>query len=373
MLAEVFESLRTSTARKDRVSLWLYVDDDDDVTRAAIEKGAFPDPGFPVHWHIGPRTPDWGQTHQVLWNATGRTAEVYMIANDDVRFETQGWDDVVRASFAEYPDGVVLACPHDPVTPYIGTFPIVGWGWLNGLGRVYPGYFHYWFDDKWADQIGRMIGRYTYIPMLLSPIRGKGRTQRMRCLPFWTRFFELTLFERKECARKLIAIMYPQDGDERAAALTRMETMATSFAKEQETFSDLYCAFQEERHSALDPEVRNLFYPLYLRQEVVAVIRLLSVAQELIANKQYAVAIDYIEATQMADLRVRAAHDMKIACLRALGRNAEAEALTREAMLAWPEWNTARRLFRFFGRLATDGKRWLVSFISRPSAAKKRT
>ena len=62
MLAEVFDSLRVTTARKDKVALWLYVDDDDKVTRAAIDGGKFPNPGFPVHWHIGPSPPDWGQT-----------------------------------------------------------------------------------------------------------------------------------------------------------------------------------------------------------------------------------------------------------------------------------------------------------------------
>ena len=52
MLLEVFESLRGTTVRKDKVALWLYVDDDDQVTRAAIDGGKFPDLGFPVHWHI---------------------------------------------------------------------------------------------------------------------------------------------------------------------------------------------------------------------------------------------------------------------------------------------------------------------------------
>ena len=86
-----------------------------------------------------------------------------------------------------------------------------------------PGYFHYWYDDKWVDQIGRMVDRYINIPFLLSPIRGKGRTQRMRCLPFWTRFFQLTLIERKETATKLIHAMYPKDEKARAAALAKME------------------------------------------------------------------------------------------------------------------------------------------------------
>lgn len=199
MLTEVFESLCVTTAQKDRISLWLYVDDDDHVTRSAIDAGKFPDPGFPVHWHIGPRTPDWDQPYKLLWTLQGRSAEIYMIANDDVRFETRGWDNVVREHFVPYPDGVVLACPYDPVAPHIATFPILGWGWFQTLEGLYSGYFHYWFEDKWVDQIGCMIGRYVNIPILLSPIRGKGKTQRMKCLPFWTRFFQLVLPKNGHC------------------------------------------------------------------------------------------------------------------------------------------------------------------------------
>ena len=142
-LLEVFESLRTSTVGKDKVHMWLYVDEDDKVTRDAIDGKQFPDLGFPVHWHIGPRTPDWGRTYETLWAELGKTSEVYMIANDDVRFETRGWDEILRAEVAKYPDGILLACPYDPVAPAISTFPIIGWGWINTMGRVYAGYFHY--------------------------------------------------------------------------------------------------------------------------------------------------------------------------------------------------------------------------------------
>ena len=40
ILAEVFASLKANTARKDKTSLWLYVDEDDQVTRRAIEAEA---------------------------------------------------------------------------------------------------------------------------------------------------------------------------------------------------------------------------------------------------------------------------------------------------------------------------------------------
>ena len=53
-LVEVFDSLRLTTKQKDKVSLWLCVDDDDHPTLSAKDAGKFPDPGFPVHWQIGP-------------------------------------------------------------------------------------------------------------------------------------------------------------------------------------------------------------------------------------------------------------------------------------------------------------------------------
>ena len=364
-LVEVFDSLRQTTVQKDSVSLWLLVDDDDNLTRSAIDAGKFPDPGFPVHWQIGPSPQDWHTPFKALWELSGPTAEIYMLANDDVRFETNGWDRIVRDSFKPHPDGIVLACPWDPVAPDIATFPIVGWGWLQTLESVYTAYFFYWFEDTWKDQIGRMIDRYINIPILLSPIRGKGRTQRMRCLPFWTQFFHLTLRDRKESATKLINAMHPDDEKARAAALAKMEQVAASFEKDAARFSDLYHVFQEERHTAMSPEERDRFSPLYFKQEAVVVSKLLGSAQDHFDKKEYAEALKYIEVTQMADVRVRQAHEMKVKCLLALGRDAEAERVRREAMLAWPRMSSARRTFRFLGKVANEAKGLLVGLTSK--------
>ena len=197
-----------------------------------------------------------------------------MLANDDVRFETDGWDQIVRDSFKPYPDGVVLACPWDPVAPDIATFPIVGWGWMQTLESVYTSYFFYWFEDIWKDQIGRMIDRYINIPILLSPIQGKGKTQRMRCLPFWYQFFQPHLADRKGDAAKLINAMHPDDEKARAAALAKMEQVAAGFEKDAARFSDLYHVFQEERHTAMSPEERDRFSPLYFKQEAHVVSKL---------------------------------------------------------------------------------------------------
>jgi hypothetical protein len=365
-LIEELTTLQANTSRKDQVIMWVYVDDDDKVTRDAIANKEFPDPGFPVHWHIGPRPGALGQCHQALWRESGRVSEVYMITCDDARFDTPGWDAAVRAEFAKFSDGVLLAFAHDPNSEQ-ATYPFIGWGFLQTLGyeKVFPGIFAYWFDDKWVEQIGQMAGRCAKIPMTINPIGGdKGKTQRMRCVPFWTRFFQLTLVERQECAEQLLAAMFPQDGADRKTASTKLETILAAIRKdENNAFSDIYCTFQEERHSALKPEERNLFYPLYLKQEMAAVIRLLTHAQRFLAQQEFVTALEFIEATQMSDIRVRAAQDMKTACLRGLGRNTEADQLARENLLAWPEMKTTQRIFRFLGMVANEGRRLIAGVL----------
>jgi hypothetical protein len=349
------------------------VDDDDEITRKAIDGGKFPDLGFPVHWHIGPRPGALGQCHQALWNVSGRVSEIYMITCDDVRFATPGWDRLVRDTFANYRDGVLLGYAHDP-TADSATYPFIGWGFLKTLGyeKIFPGIFVFWFDDKWIEQIARMAGRCVKIPVTMSPIGDKGKTQRMRCVPFWTRFAQLTIVERKDSALKLVDAMYAADPPGRTKALAELEKAHAFILKEENNaFNDLYCIFQEERHTALKPEDRKRFSPLYLKQESVAVIRLLTHAQHFLNQGNHAEAMTFLEAVDMADMKVRAAHDMKIQCLRALGRDAEARVLAKEKLAAWPEQNALRRIFRFFGMVANEGRRLLVGQMAKKPAVPK--
>ena len=55
---------------------------------------------------------------------------------------------------------------------------------------------------------------------------------------------------------------------------------------------------------------------------------------------------------------------MKVQCLRALGRNPEANQVEREAVLAWPRLGFARSLFRFLGKVANETKGLLVGLFS---------
>jgi hypothetical protein len=371
MLAQVFASLAANTTRKDQTALWLYVDEDDTITRDAIAKKQFPDTGFLVHWHIGPRIGNVAETFNILLQQQDCDAQLFITAVDDARFDTQGWDEIIRAKYRQYPDGVMLAFAHDPMSADAATYVIFSQGWVKTLGRAFPSYFPHWFPDTWVDQVGRMAGRHDKLPILLYPIRGKGRTKLMRNLPFWSRFFQLTLGERKEAARRIVHAIHPENSPARTAALAQLETVAAELLKNEERFSDLYCAFQEERHAELSTEERAAFNPAYFRHEAQAVSRLILLGQEQIERKQYEAAMNYLAGTHYSDLRVRQVQLLKAQCLRALGREAEANAVSQEIIAAWPQMTAARRLFRFLGMVANDGKRMLVGLTEKGRGGKK--
>jgi hypothetical protein len=68
---------------------------------------------------------------------------------------------------------------------------------------------------------------------------------------------------------------------------------------------------------------------------------------------------------------VRRVQHLKAECLRNLGQPAEAARLEQEALAAWPEHNALRRLFRFLGMVANDGKRMLVGLTEKGRGGKK--
>jgi hypothetical protein len=365
MLREVIDSLQANTAQKDKLVLWLYIDEDDRITHQAIENKFFPQTDFRVHWHVGQPPGGLGETHQTLWKVSGRASEIYMITADDARYDTPGWDDLVRRKFSEYPDGVLLAFPHDPMSADTSTYPLFGWNWLRTLQMTFPGYFPFWFDDKWVNQIGQLVGRCVKIPVVLYPIRGKGRTLRMRNVPFWTRYFQLTFPERQESARKLLKTIHGQNAAALTAALAEMEHTAKVLNQEREQFSDMYCAFQEERHTELTAQQREEFNAKACQTESRAVGRLICMAQDARTAGNYHEAMDCLDATQLSDVHSCYAQKLKADCLRALGRGAEAEPLAAEKMAVWPPKHNLHRSFRFLGMVLNDGKRMLVGFTEK--------
>lgn len=121
----------------------------------------------------------------------------------------------------------------------------------------------------------------------------------------------------------------------------------------------------------MSPEERDRFDPKSFRPEALAVSRLIVMAQEALAAKEPAVAMEFLDATQYSDLRVRYAQLLKADCLAALGRAAEADRLRRETLAVWPQMPSLRRAFRFLGMVVSDGKRLFVGLTEKKKTAAK--
>ncbi len=107
--------------------------------------------------------------------------------------------------------------------------------------------------------------------------------------------------------------MYPPATPEHAAALAALEKAHAFIMKEENNaYNDLYCIFQEERHTAMKPEDRNRFSPALLETGVRGRHPPAHPCANFHQPGRVCRGDEISEAVDMADMKVRAAHDMKI-------------------------------------------------------------
>ena len=361
MLAQVFDSIEQTAAQKQKVAAWLYIDHDDQVTLDAIQSGQFNKYTFGIHWMLGEKTASLGELQNASCEQCTSGSGIFMLHADDTTFLTPGWDDIIRRGFDTVPDRIMVAYPHDPEL-HEPTFQMVlSAEWIAATGRFSTAYFPYWFDDIWLDQIGQMLGRRQRLPIKLGLIGGKGKTNRMRNVAFWTAFYNHTLDERIATAAKLRDIIFPNPGPEKLQNEAAAQAVIQQFRAEQTNFSDLYALFREERHSGLSPEQRNRFDENYFVLEARAVARLLAMTRNHREAKRPAEALSILDAVLYAELRSPHVNKLKAECLRALGKTSEAEKLEAESAHMWPDNPLLRRLFRFVAYIFVEAKRMVFS------------
>lgn len=109
-----------------------------------------------------------GMTVSEIWNALfGQSlGEVIMLGNDDLVFETRGWDRAFLDVHFSVPDGVYVAWAQDRINGgRHAAFPVVSRSWVRHLGYFAPrAGFKFWYNDTWIYEIGKMVGRLRYLP-----------------------------------------------------------------------------------------------------------------------------------------------------------------------------------------------------------------
>jgi hypothetical protein len=326
-LASVFESFRDTVEHKQLFDVWLYVDDDDVLTLDYIKSEAWKSYGLAINWHVAKRSISMGDMLNQLWQHCSTNPGFYFPFPDDYIVTTQRWDTVLRQAARSFDDGVMLGfLPDNTARPHQVTFAIPSAGWLNLLGYFLTNRFFYWFDDQWVDEIAQMVGRKVMIPIRLETPGGRGKTPRMRKVPFWAGYFSLTLEDRYQDAIAILAAMC--FGDERAFGVAREQALVAAGR-----LVNIYNNIGEEIYANTELIYRDFSVETvptklvsYLATELSAVDDLLVKLAECCKRNAYPEIIDLADCLARASLQAPGMAFLKAGALAALGCAAEAGA-----------------------------------------------
>ena len=116
-----------------------------------------------VQWIIGP-----DQNTILSWNeiCENTKADYYMLAGDEVIFETQDWDIKLDYTKADYPDGVfcmAMYCGRESrFQKKQATTPVVTKQWRQALGYFWAPMFWHWQVDTWTGELAKTVNRFVY-------------------------------------------------------------------------------------------------------------------------------------------------------------------------------------------------------------------
>lgn len=157
-LKQTIESARATATS--RVEFVCYVDNDDLETYECTK-------GFDVKIVWGPRI-----TLSDTWNACARHADgdIFLQGNDDIRFRTPGWDQMVEEAFAASDSKVLMVHGSDGsgVTKNFGPHPFVHRVWYETLGYFTPPHFSSDWGDTWINDLANALNCRRELPFTIE-------------------------------------------------------------------------------------------------------------------------------------------------------------------------------------------------------------
>lgn len=108
--------------------------------------------------------------HSARWDKCLPLAsgELLFHANDDIVFQTDGWDKIIEDEFEKYPDKILmvhgddLGCQREN----FGCHPCVHRKWVETLGYFIPPYFDGEWGDTWVNDLANRLGRRKFLPFV---------------------------------------------------------------------------------------------------------------------------------------------------------------------------------------------------------------
>jgi len=161
------DSVRSLANNNDNVIIYYYIDNDDPkleeyktIDILHRDKSVF---------HV-----DIPQSISISWNIIAKQAiddgaDVLIMGNDDLVYETQNWDSLLEVELQKFPDNIYCMWMNDRLAQGKWcAFPIVSKEWFNCLGYFTPGIFKFGYNDTWVWDIGKKLNRCHYIPHIIA-------------------------------------------------------------------------------------------------------------------------------------------------------------------------------------------------------------
>jgi hypothetical protein len=194
--------------------LMIFTDEDDPLTREALEKAAFPS----STGHLICVNRARPLTVAEKWNwALEEEGVAYLIMVDHSSHKTPGFDKIVLDAAAKFKGGpgAVLG-PHANMSFHCANACTKEWA--RRVGYIYPPYFPYWFTDHWFEDVAKMTGLTELVGLAVDSTR-KPFTRELREPAWWATFFDVARTMREDDAKKVLGREYDAEAFRRRTEL----------------------------------------------------------------------------------------------------------------------------------------------------------
>lgn len=165
LVRKVLKSISDTVSNPKNIDILFYIDDDDSVTIAEIDKIINEFAELDISYKIGKRM--WISKYvNELYPLTN--SPLLMAFSDDLEFKTKNWDVIVNNEFDKVPDQILLVYPKDTIqNEKVATLQFVSRKAIDIVGYFSPPYFEVWYGDMWLHEIYKQLGRLKYLPEVI--------------------------------------------------------------------------------------------------------------------------------------------------------------------------------------------------------------
>jgi tetratricopeptide (TPR) repeat protein len=218
------------------------------------------------------------------------------------------------------------------------TLPVQSARWINITGRMMTEFFPYWKEDTWLDHVAQMVQRKVRLDdVSVEPMSGKGKTQRLKNLPFWDRFFNNLMDERIKEANLLRKAIYPEDSPEYQKSLEEAERLAEALLEKREKTTIDSLLAMERACSSFPEKPQPHLITLYLVLEARAVSHLCGKVDSLMQTGDFGKALKMLDNVLLAEQEYKNINYLRAVCLNHLGRPDEAVQAAHKELNLQPE------------------------------------